>query len=342
MQIGKPKDAQSKVHFKIKDGDNVYRILPPLGALAEAGKWRAYYEVQWGFRGVSGKSRPFQDCRVVNWKTKMVEVESNAYLFRQQLKRRRDELINALREGKANKDDVQSVVDELRQYNLDAKHYLNVVNLNGEIGLLKINNKFKNALEDQIKTYKERYNQHPIFMGEKGMGGVYFNFYRSNSTGKITDYVFQVTPYKEVINDQGDERTKVHVMDESFISRLKEEAFDLSTLFVSPSAEDVSVLVENRNNPAMVDEIMNKYKKNSSNSSSSLHETVKSVEVKQVSDTPTPSTATLTEEVGGVTEEVAVASSVTEKTETVEEPKAQVKETSEMSDEEFLKSIGAV
>ena len=50
MKIGKPKYGNGKKIFKIKDGDNVYRILPPLGKLADAGKWSVYQKVEWGYK----------------------------------------------------------------------------------------------------------------------------------------------------------------------------------------------------------------------------------------------------------------------------------------------------
>ena len=75
-----------KTYFKLKDGDNVYRILPPMFDLAEKGVWTKYYAVEYGYYNTQGKMRPFLACRVVNKKTKMVEVESPSYLYRQQLK----------------------------------------------------------------------------------------------------------------------------------------------------------------------------------------------------------------------------------------------------------------
>ncbi|MHA1675946.1 MAG: hypothetical protein ACTSU6_02095, partial [Candidatus Njordarchaeales archaeon] len=80
MKVGKTKYGGGKKVFKLKDGDNVYRILPPLGKLADAGRYSQYYRVEWGYKNSKGQNRPFQDCRVVNRSNNMVEVESPSHL----------------------------------------------------------------------------------------------------------------------------------------------------------------------------------------------------------------------------------------------------------------------
>ena len=49
MKIGTVNYGTQKKRLKIVDGNNIFRILPPLGEMAEIGKWHKYYRVEWGY-----------------------------------------------------------------------------------------------------------------------------------------------------------------------------------------------------------------------------------------------------------------------------------------------------
>lgn len=79
MEFGKPKYGfTKKKYFKIKDGEYVFGILPPMGKLAREGTWNVFYPVHYGYRNSKGKLVPFQSPEVINFKTKMVEVPDAA------------------------------------------------------------------------------------------------------------------------------------------------------------------------------------------------------------------------------------------------------------------------
>ena len=159
MELGKAKYKQGKENIKIKDGDNVVRILPPMGKLAKSGKWSAYYRIEWGYKDSRGKQKPFQSTRVINRDTKMVEVEDAAYVFRMQLINKRDELIK----NKGSVEQIKKLGELLKQFNQEAKHHLNVIDLNGKIGLLKLGHKAFLSLKAEIE-------KHPLFEGIKSLG----------------------------------------------------------------------------------------------------------------------------------------------------------------------------
>jgi len=343
VAIGKPKTGGNRKTFKLENGDNVFRILPPMKSLAEAGKWRMYYPVQWGFKNTKGQNRPFIDPRTVNFRTKMVEVESSAYLLREKLKQRKDTLVSALKEGRASQDSVTKAVELIKQYNLDGKHYVNAVNLKGEIGLLKLNTKFKNALEAQIKEYQEKQGLHPLYMGEDGMTGLFLNFHRSNQTGNLQDWVFQVSPYLENGSD-GAMRYKTHTMDAGFLGRLDAEAFDLADLYPTPSAEEVAKMVNLETltvNPAAVDEVLGVTEKADSGLSESQPGSVSS-SASGTSETEAQGTSAPAHTPDPVVTTPAVdtvaADTPVQTTASTSAPETK----SDMSDDDFLKSIGAV
>jgi len=242
MEVGKAKYGNKKNSFKVKDGDNVYRILPALGDLAKKGKWSMYYSVEWGYKDTQNRNKPFQNCRVVNRETKMVEVESAAHLYREKLKQDKEKVIELFKQGKATREQVQEFNDLCLRYNCENKHYLNVVDLNGRIGLLKIGHKAKLALDATIKALRQQ-GVDPLAIEN----GLYFNFHRSQPENRsFRDIVVQVSVYKEnvVVNGKVYEQNKTHTMDNAFISRLDDEAWELDKLYPAPTAEQVARMVK--------------------------------------------------------------------------------------------------
>jgi len=231
-------DGNRKKTFKIVDGDNIYRILPPMKSCAKSGHWSKYYSVVWGYENKDGKKRPFNDCRKTNFKTKMVEVESEAYLKSAKIKAMLDELKAKKKAGEAVDPDTFDRLEKLsKRYNIEGKHYVNAVNLKGEIGVLKIGAKAKQGIEAEEKKLRAK-GIDPLSVNN----GRYFNIYRE---GSGLNTLYQVTIYKEQRDVGGElaEFDKVHVMDAAFIARLGAEASDLAELYQSPTPDQIKQIV---------------------------------------------------------------------------------------------------
>jgi hypothetical protein len=243
--LGKANYGQraQKNYFKIKEGDNPYRILPPMFGYAQDGIWNKYYAVEYGYKNSLGKMCPFLDVRVTNRKTKMVEVESPAYLFRMELKADLDAAIDALKAGKGSKEAVQEAKDLTERFNMDAKYYVNAIDLQGNIGLLKIGSKAMQSLREEMKRL-EGSGIDPLSVEN----GRFFNFKRS---GKGRETMYSVVEYKQkkvVIVDGSAMEVDVpfvHVLTDDIINRLEREAFDLSKIYKSVTVEQVQDLVDN-------------------------------------------------------------------------------------------------
>lgn len=247
MKVGEAKFGSRKKFFKFEDGDNVFRILPALGELADKGIWSVYYKVCWGYKNAEGRTRLFQDCREVNYQTKMVEVESAAYQRIESLKAKQAEL----KKSGADKATMDKMTKLLMQYNIEGKHHVNAVNLKGEIGLLKIGHKAKLALDALIKKLREEEGINPLAIEN----GLYVNF---NRTGRGRDTIYQVSAYQQKRED-GSRVYVYHTMDEGFQSRLDQEAFNLKGMYPAPTPEEIEQIVSG--GPEVVDSILNKYKK---------------------------------------------------------------------------------
>jgi len=255
MKLGKAKYSEGKKTFKLLMGDNVYRILPPMGKNSENGKWYEYYRVEWGFKGTDGKMKPFQDVRKTNFKTRMVEVESAAFLNRERLMELKKSTIEAFKAGKATREQVQAISEESDSFNIDSKYYLNAVNANGEIGLLKLNATLMKALRVEIDKAR-KLGKDPL----SAENGMFFNFSRSNETGKIHDWIFSVTPFQKEIEATVNgqialvKQDVLHSIDDNFISRLGSEAFELSGMYPLITPEEVERIV--KEGPLAVDELL--------------------------------------------------------------------------------------
>lgn len=229
-----------KTSFKLEDGSNVFRILPPYGSLQEKGKFIQYYSVVWGYKDSQGKKYPFSDYRVVNYKTRMVEVESPAYLKSKELSER---YANALdRAKKGDKAITSAILQKLKedseQYNIDNKYYLNVMDLNGEVGLLKIGSRAKKQLDGLIKELHAS-DKNPVSL----KNGVFFNFHRSG-LGRDTQYTVTIHKEKKETKEYGIiEQTAISSIPDEDIPRILNSVYDLGTMYKVPTTEQLERIV---------------------------------------------------------------------------------------------------
>lgn len=343
MELGKAKYGSGKHVFKIVDGDNVFRILPPMGKLAKAGKWNQYYRVEWGFKTSQGRNRPFQDVRQVNFQTKMVEVESEAHLNRERLVAQKTELVAALRKNPTDtglKQQVQEVTEDIKRYNLDAKYYMNAMDLTGKIGLLKLGSRAFKALKAEIETLRKS-GVDPLSIDN----GRFFNFRRTNETGNFQDTAYQVTVYKENVVKDGEtfQKDKKQVIDQGIIDRLSDEAYELSGMYPEVTAAQVKRMV--LEGSTAVDDILG-----SENQSAASDDSDDGASESTTQAAPAAKVETKKEAAPVKTESVATPSAPTP-TETIKasevrtETKAETKAPAakgDLSEDDFLRSIGAL
>lgn len=337
MKIGKPKYGNSRKkreYFKLKDGESTFRILPPMGDLADKGIWSMYYAVHFGYKDSEGRLRPFVSPLVKNNKTKMIEVPDAALDHLNKMKA-------AYEEAKRNGD--SATVDRLArmvggkdsegkyvrgQYSLDKNHYMNVIDKHGNIGLLQVRYSAKKALDSEINALKEK-GIDPLSIDD----GRFFTFRRSG-TGLDTSY--KVSVAKESLQVEGVgtvERDIVHKLDDSIISRLKDEAVELDKLYKKPTAEEVARIVNE--GPKAVDEILGS---KSSNSDQEISKELAQEVSQEVSVSSGGSSNTLAKADPAVVQETKAVTQEAPKAEAQAQTEAE--KIAQMSDEEFMKSLG--
>jgi hypothetical protein len=246
MKIGTSKygGGQQKKYFKLKDGEQTFRILPALGELADDGRWSVFYNVHYGYKNAEGKVRAFQSPEVKNRKSRMIEIPDAA-------NERIANLKAALQKAKDSRDEkgkealLKLVGGPKSNYNLDSNHYMNVIDEQGNIGVLKLRHRAKQALQTEIDVLRKK-GIDPLHPDT----GRFFVFRR---TGMGLDTSFQVTVKKQLMTvDVGGEKVEVerdlvHVLTPEIISRLDGEAVELGKLFKKPTSEEVAQIVAESN-----------------------------------------------------------------------------------------------
>lgn len=295
--------------FPKEGGSLILRILPPYGSMRQLGRWSQYYVTHFGYRDTKGKLRPFESPEVVNRQNKMVEVVDPAM-----------ERIKALRTAQEkakiekNTDLVKKIGEQLRVFNAKKAHYMNVMDLEGKIGVLSIPHKMYMALDAKLKELKQK--------GVNGLGaqnGRFFVFTRNGSGINTTHSV-------EVYRDPNTDQQVVSSLTDEVANRMSSEGVDLGSLYAKPTPQEVAEIVK-ANGGAVLEAVLAKYRKNNNKAADELE----SYEEEDTSSDSLagagPSTATQGSEVGKATEPAESAT-------------VSGKDIGQMSNEEFLKSLG--
>lgn len=278
MQVGEPRyenERKSKNYFNLEKGDNVYRILPPLGNLAQAGHWSKYWSIHWGYKDTKGKNRPFQSPEIKNHNTRMIEVSDAAKVKVDLMSAKRDQLSKELKAAvdsrdvastKRLSDELNALKEQLKVFRMEKRYFLNAMSLDGKIGLLKIPHKAKVALDEEIKKLRSK-GVNPLGVND----GRFFVF---SNVGMGTDTSYSVRVYEESIDVAGIGQVKKemsHSLSNEVLSRLASEAFELDKLYVKPSASQVQAMVDNPS-PENVEAIMDTLRVKNSKSENSVEE----------------------------------------------------------------------
>lgn len=341
MKLGKAKyGGQKKQYFKLKEGQSTFRILPPMGDLADDGIWSVYARVHYGYTNASGKSRPFESSLVKNNKTKMTEVPDAAVERLDKLKSKLEEAQKA-KDNKATEALLKLVGGQKSRYNLDNNHYMNVVDTQDNIGILKLRHTAKKALDVVIRALRDK-GIDPLSVDD----GRFFTFTRS---GMGRDTTFAVAVHTKTINIAGVgevEQAVVHKLDEALIGRLKNEAAELQKLFKKPTAEQIAQIVAESNLltgiSTNIDDIFGyKAEDSAGDGDAETEEQEQETETQAAPEV----TAAAKVEIAALPPEPKVAPIVETKAEVKAEtkkstPATTAQKVADMSDDEFMSSLG--
>lgn len=235
------KEYAKKNYFSQKDGDVVFRIIPALTKFTTNPRdWAKYHSIIFGYKNTEGKVRPFQSVQVK--RNKVVEVEDPAVKRITDLK---EKLEQAKKEGNdALVAKLNTLVGFGGTYSIDNNYHMNVIDLQGNIGTLKIRVSAKELLDIEINKLVEK-GVDPLSLEN----GRYFVFTR---TGSGNNTAFQVNVYKEEIDHPELGRVQkdvVHKITPELLAKIEREAQDLSKVAPKITLEEVARVVASADIP---------------------------------------------------------------------------------------------
>jgi len=266
VQIGKPQFRNSAPRniFKIKDGSNLFRILPPIGALAEKGTWAVYAKIHWGVKTSDGKYMNFYCVEKKDNKTKMVTERCALCDAIAEKKVERDAQVKKFTDQGLGREEIvvktKFLEDWLRKYNLETKWNVNVMNREGEVGLLKFAHSYYKDLEIHIGNLmypekgpdgKPRKPVDPIGAED----GVLFDFLYKEGNQKTRVQKVNIVKEQRDVGGEIVEVTKRFPLTEAMITKFIDGHYDLSNLARILTPKEIESIVSSKFSTDVIDSI---------------------------------------------------------------------------------------
>lgn len=219
--------------FYLKDGDNIYRVLPPVKSLADKNKIAQYYSVIW-LTAPNGKKYAVNSIAVKNKDNKVIQPDP----LLDKIEELNLQLKSALASGRHA--EVQSI-KEMQKKIFQKKFYaLNVMSPSGEVGVLHLP---YTAYQNLQVKLKELYQNGIDAISIGPTNGIFFNFKKQrDERGKVT---YPVEVAMKMIKTEGGEIMATYhkaPISESEAPLIAEKAQDLTTLFRTLSFSEMSLL----------------------------------------------------------------------------------------------------
>lgn len=283
-----PSKKKTKTYLpKLKEGNNIYRIIPPIFSCSKTGEFQVKHKVHFGFYGEaddSGKQRMrvfecpeegYYDARkkVFNITKECAECKKirdakdvlKTLAAQLTMKGMNSDLAN---QKALELPEAAEMVDFLNKHNMDEKFYLNVLTQDDQIGLLKVPRGTGKDINTFCKEYSEKRKRDPMGVAT----GVWINISRAGKGRFSTTYKVEAhTIQKEMDGDIVDVPF-TSVIPEETLARLTDECFDLHTLFNRVTCDEVTKMVNSGYDPTVIDGIFESYNKKPTSSESSVED----------------------------------------------------------------------
>lgn len=234
------KTSRQWTRHKVKDGSNIYRILPPFGDVEVHNNYPyRKWNVVWLTDPASGKRRPFASPFTDG------ADKCPIHEFQLALKTFIDKKRQALQANGIPEDKIREHLGGLyeAQWNirLQKLYAYNASDKSGNVGLLELKSTAHKKLKKRMNEYISKYAQDPTSLNSdvKDDAGVWFNFKREGS-GKETTYdvEFNESSYRD---ESGEIITKIDrsPLPQNVVDNFNELAYDLNSIYVRKSYEEL-------------------------------------------------------------------------------------------------------
>lgn len=229
---------------KIKEGSNVFRILPPFGDVEVHNNYPyRKWSTVWLTDPKSGKRRPFASPMTDGAKECPVKEFSDA------LTKFIDKKKATLEAKGASEDRIKEALKDLReiQWQIKVQHaYLyNAADKSGEVGLLELKSTAHQGIKKMMNQYIKDYGQDPTSLNSdlKTDAGVWFNITKEGE-GKMTEYdaTFAIIKKKNADGeiDKKDDRSP---LSDNIVENYADLGYDLNAVYTRKTYDELKELL---------------------------------------------------------------------------------------------------
>lgn len=226
---------------KVKDGHNVFRILPPFGDSSNGYAYRKW-QIIWGLTDPdSGRARPFASSMTSEKRCPITE-------YVQALKKKSETLRAQLQAAGEAEESIKDRLSNLNKLITDLSpktvYIYNAADKSGEVGLLELKSTAHKKMKAEMVQYIQDYNQDPTSLNsEESDSGVWFNVVR---TGEGRDTEYDVKKYQNKVKKATggfsfeDDRSP---LPDSVVENYDNMAYDLASVYQVKSYDELQEIL---------------------------------------------------------------------------------------------------
>lgn len=228
---------------KVKDGSNVYRILPPFGEASNGYPYKKW-QIIWGLQDPeSGRARPFASSMTSE---KRCPVTEYVLLLKKKAETLKSELAQAgVSEEEANEraGALQKLISDL---NPKTVFIYNAADKSGEVGLLELKSTAQKQMKAEMTNYIQEYNQDPTSLNSDDTdSGLWFNITRAG-LGRDTEYAVKKVQIKTKNPTTGkisfeDDRSP---LPDAVVENYANLGYDLNSVYQVKSYDELADILE--------------------------------------------------------------------------------------------------
>jgi len=236
---------------KVKDGHNIFRILPPFGESSNGYPYRKW-QIIWGLSDPeSGRARPFASSMTSEKKCPVTEYVA-------QLKKKAESLKASLAASGISEEDSKERLGTLNKLISDLSpktvYIYNAADKSGDVGLLELKSTAQKKMKSVMTEYIQTYNQDPTSLNsEETDSGVWFDITRQG-LGRDTEYDVKLVNIKSKNPTTGkitfeDDRSP---LPDAVVENYDNLAYDLGSVYQVKSYDELAEILE-ANMPSLIE-----------------------------------------------------------------------------------------
>jgi hypothetical protein len=228
---------------KVKDGHNVFRILPPFGEASNGYPYRKY-QLIWGLLDpATGRARPFASSMGTEKKCPVTE-------FVQDLKKKAEATKASMQASGTSEEEIREALKGINEVisNLSPKtiYIYNAADKSGEVGLLELKSTAHKKMKQEMNQYVHDYNQDPTSLNSQpDDSGVWFDIVRQ---GSFRDTTYDVKKCQLRVKDPASGRMNYQddqtPLPDSVVENYSNLGYDLTAVYQIKTYDELQDILE--------------------------------------------------------------------------------------------------